>query len=148
MHDLALLLVCKLRLEKPRHLYGRSFKRRLSSPARFRTRRRKGLHKDQNRSVCWRTRLGRRVLFRVRLCSMQTVMGKVSPAEYAAAVHLVSSNERARAASGYLYDPGTVSTPAGYRNESSVCRAEAAMGKAGFGSPSIVDSVGHLQHHV
>ena len=64
--------------------------------------------------------------------------GKVSPAEYAAAVHLVSSNERAALAMGYLYDPGTVSTPAGYGTNPPFAGAEAAMGKAGFGSPSSI----------
>ena len=37
--------------------------------------------------------------------------GRVSPAEYAAATHLVSSNERAMLAMGYAYAPTTATTP-------------------------------------
>ncbi len=62
--------------------------------------------------------------------------GKVTPAEYAAATHLVSSNERAALALGYLYDAGSLSTPAGYGQSPPFAAAAAAMGKAGFDSPS------------
>lgn len=64
--------------------------------------------------------------------------GKVTPAEYAAALHLVSSNERAALAMGYQYDPGTVSTPAGYGDSPPFASAATAMGKAGFSSTSSI----------
>lgn len=62
--------------------------------------------------------------------------GKVTPAEFAAGTHLLSSNERASLALGYLYDMGTLSTPAGYGQSPPFSGATVAMGKAGFDAAS------------
>lgn len=58
--------------------------------------------------------------------------GRVSPAEYAAATHLVSSNERAMLAMGYAYAPSTATTPAEFAENPPYPTAQAAMQAAGF----------------
>lgn len=62
--------------------------------------------------------------------------GTVSPAEYAAANHLVSSNERAALAMKWAYDPMTLSTPAAYQETPKFSNAQAAMAAAGFAPES------------
>lgn len=64
--------------------------------------------------------------------------GKVTPAEFASGLHLVSSNERAALAMGYLYDAGTVTNPAGYGDSPPFSTAQINMGKAGFSSASAI----------
>lgn len=58
--------------------------------------------------------------------------GQVSPAEYAGATQLVSSNERAAAAMGYLYDAGTLSNPTSFGDSPPFSAAQAKMQAAGF----------------
>ncbi|MDI3284180.1 alpha/beta hydrolase domain-containing protein [Polyangium sp. 15x6] len=62
--------------------------------------------------------------------------GAVTPAEYAAANHLVSTNERAALAMKWAYDPATLSTPAAYTEMPPFSGAQDAMIAAGFGAPS------------
>ena len=64
--------------------------------------------------------------------------GKVTPAEFASGLHLVSSNERAALAMGYLYDAGTVTNPAGYGDSPPFSTAQINMGKAGFSGASAI----------
>lgn len=62
--------------------------------------------------------------------------GAVTPAEYAAANHLVGSNEKAALAMKWAYDPMTLSTPAGYQQQPKFSAAQAAMIAAGFAPES------------
>lgn len=62
--------------------------------------------------------------------------GTVSTAEYAAANHLVSTNERAALVMKWAYDPATLSTPAAFAETPPFSGAEDAMIAAGFGAPS------------
>ncbi len=62
--------------------------------------------------------------------------GRVSPAEYAAANHLVSSNERALLAMGHAYAPGSATTPAEFAKSPPYPTAQAAMQAAGFAPES------------
>jgi hypothetical protein len=64
--------------------------------------------------------------------------GSVSTAEYAGAVQLVSSMERAALTMGYAYDMGTLATPAAYAQNPMFQSAQAPMQAAGFASPSAV----------
>lgn len=64
--------------------------------------------------------------------------GTVSAAEYAAATHLVSSNERAAVAMGYLYDPGTLSSPTAFGDSPPFSAAHAQMQAAGFAVESSI----------
>jgi hypothetical protein len=62
--------------------------------------------------------------------------GTVSPAEYAAANHLVSTNEKAALTMKWAYDPMTLSTPANYQQMPKYTSAQAAMVAAGFAPES------------
>jgi hypothetical protein len=53
--------------------------------------------------------------------------GTVTPAEYAAANHLVSTNEKAALTMKWAYDPMTYSTPAAYQEMPKFSGAQAAM---------------------
>lgn len=64
--------------------------------------------------------------------------GTVTPAEFAAATQLVSSNERAALAIGYLYDAGTLANPASYGESPSFAKAQPAMAAAGFAPESAI----------
>lgn len=58
--------------------------------------------------------------------------GVVSPAEFAAANHLISQNERAALAMGYAYDRGSSTTPDEFGKDPPYPKAQAAMLQAGF----------------
>ena len=62
--------------------------------------------------------------------------GRVSPAEYAAANHLVSQNDRAALAMGYAYAPGSHTTPDEFAKQPPYPGAQAAMLAAGFDAAS------------
>jgi hypothetical protein len=62
--------------------------------------------------------------------------GTVTPAEYAAANHLVGTNEKAALAMKWAYDPATSSTPAAYQEMPKFSAAQAAMAAAGFAPES------------
>ncbi len=63
---------------------------------------------------------------------------KVSPAEYAAANHLVSSLERASVAMRWAYDPASLSTQQAYAQDPHFSAAQADMVAAGFDPASAV----------
>ncbi|MDC3982189.1 hypothetical protein [Polyangium jinanense] len=58
--------------------------------------------------------------------------GKVTPAEYAKANHLVSTNERAALVMRWAYDPATLTTPQAYLESPPFSAAHAEMTAAGF----------------
>lgn len=62
--------------------------------------------------------------------------GRVTPAEYAVANHLVSSNERAMLAMGYAYDPNTATTPTEFAKNPPYPTAQTGMQAAGFAPES------------
>lgn len=62
--------------------------------------------------------------------------GTVTPAEYAAANHLVSTNEAAALTMKWAYDPATLSTPAAYMQMPKYMAAQTAMVAAGFAPES------------
>lgn len=62
--------------------------------------------------------------------------GRVTPAEYASANHLISGNERAMLAMGYAYDPSTATTPAEFAKNPPYPTAQTAMEAAGFAPES------------
>ena len=61
---------------------------------------------------------------------------EVSPAEFAAANHLVSTNERAALTMGWLHAPDTLNTPAGYAEVPPYSAAHPAMLDGGFSAES------------
>lgn len=61
---------------------------------------------------------------------------KVSVQEFAAANHLVATNERAALAIGWAYAPGSLNTPAEYAGDPPYASAHAAMLAAGFSAES------------
>lgn len=60
----------------------------------------------------------------------------VTPAEYAAANHLVGTNEKAALTMKWAYDPMTYSTPAAYQQTPKFSGAQTAMKSAGFAAES------------
>lgn len=62
--------------------------------------------------------------------------GTVTPAEYAVANHLVSTNEAAALTMKWAYDAATLSTPANYQQTPKFTAAQAAMTAAGFAPES------------
>lgn len=64
--------------------------------------------------------------------------GAVTPAEFAAADHIVSSCDRAALALGWAYDPATLTTPEAYTETPPYAAAHPAMTDAGFSAESAV----------
>lgn len=64
--------------------------------------------------------------------------GAVTPAEFAAANHIIASNDRAALAMGWAYDPATLTTPAAYAEKPPYSAGQAGMTAAGFSAESAV----------